>query len=182
MENGRLAYLPTKGGRPHLRSLIARINKLEPGGEWQPQRVIARGSELLKRRGAIIVISDFYDAEKETARELRRAARRGHDAAMLQILSPGEVTLPYSGDVEFQDLETGGRLLLDADAARAGYRESVRSFLDRCRVQARKDGIDYALFSTGSPPARELREYLLRRASAHKSGHQAGHKVQNRSG
>src|SRR6478672_11273257 len=31
----RLAYLPAKGGRPHLRSVIAQIDKLRPVGSWQ---------------------------------------------------------------------------------------------------------------------------------------------------
>src|SRR5687768_5060885 len=60
----RLAYLPAKGGRPHLRSLIAQIDKLSPAGAWRPDRVISRSAELLKRRGAMVVISDFYDDEE----------------------------------------------------------------------------------------------------------------------
>jgi uncharacterized protein (DUF58 family) len=174
MENDRLAYLPARGGRPHLRSLIARINRLHATGQWTPGRVIARGAELLKRRGALIVISDFYDAEDETARELRRASKRGHDAAMLQIMSPAEKSLNYRGDVEFEDLETGSRLLLDAASARTTYTFQFNSFIARCRYTAQRDGVDYALFSTAEPPARELREYLLRRAAGHRSGNQSG--------
>ncbi|MEP6780776.1 MAG: DUF58 domain-containing protein, partial [Gemmatimonadaceae bacterium] len=71
MTNDKLAYVPSRGGRPHLRSLIARIDKLTPGGEWNPPAVIARGAELLQRRGLVVVISDFYDHEEETRRELR---------------------------------------------------------------------------------------------------------------
>ncbi len=72
MSRGALSYLPARGGRLHLRSLIARIDRLTAEGAWQPDRVIARGSELLKRRGVVLVISDFYDAEELTRRELRR--------------------------------------------------------------------------------------------------------------
>src|SRR5688572_24342930 len=87
MSNGRLAYIPARAGRPHLRSLIARIDRLEPAGTWDPERAISRGAELLKRRGVMIVISDFYDAEDATRREMRRVARRGHDVSMLQVMS-----------------------------------------------------------------------------------------------
>ncbi|MGH7552625.1 MAG: DUF58 domain-containing protein, partial [Longimicrobiales bacterium] len=79
MADGALAYVPAKGGRPHLRSLITRIDRVAAGGQWQPDRVIARGAELLRRRGVVLVISDFYDAEEATRRELRRVAGRGHD-------------------------------------------------------------------------------------------------------
>lgn len=169
----RLTYLPAKGGRNHLRSLIAQIDKLSPGGSWQPDRVIARGAELLKRRGAIVVISDFYDDEEATRREMRRVTRRGHDVAMLQLMSPTETAFPFRNDLEFQDLESGERRLINASAIGAEYRSSVSAFLDGWRNQARRDGIDYALMSTDDPPERALRGYLLRRGARHQSDNAA---------
>jgi uncharacterized protein (DUF58 family) len=169
----RLAYLPAKGGRPHLRSLIAQIDRLRPGGSWQPDRVIGRGAELLKRRGAVVVISDFYDDEQATRRELRRVASRGHDVAMLQIVSPDELRFPYRGDVEFEDAETGGRRLINATAVETGYRAAISAFLASWRADARRDGVDYALMSTDEPPEQALREYLLRRGARHQSDNAA---------
>ena len=169
----RLTYLPAKGGRNHLRLLIAQIDKLSPSGSWQPDRVIARGAELLKRRGTVVVISDFYDEEDATRRELRRVASRGHDVAMLHIVSPAETTFPYRGDLEFEELESGERRLINAGAVEAEYRSAVSAFLDGWRNQARRDGIDYALMSTGSPPEQALRGYLLRRGAKRQSDNAA---------
>jgi hypothetical protein len=136
---------------------------LEPGGVWQPQRVLARAAELLSRRGLIIVLSDFYDAEADTQRELRRAATCGHDVAVLQVVSPEEMTFPYSGDLDLEDLETGSRQVVDGGDIRAHYRGAMADFLERCRSQARRAGLDYALFTTDTPPERALRQFLLRR-------------------
>ena len=163
MSGDALSYLPARGGRPHLRSLIAHIDRLTPGGAWQPERVIPRAAELLKRRGIVVVISDFYDAEEETRRELRRVAKRGHDVALLQITAPEETDFPYRGDLEFQDLETGERRLVDAGAIALQYRASMSEFLERCRTAAQRDGLDYALIATDTAPERALRNYLLQR-------------------
>jgi uncharacterized protein (DUF58 family) len=163
--DGRLAYLPARGGRAHLRSLVARLDRLTPSGTWQPARVIARAAELLKRRGLIIVLSDFYDAEDETLRELKRATRRGHDVALLQTLARPEITFDYRGDVEFKDLESGVTRVVPADAIGAGYRAAVGDFLTRWRTRAQQHGIDYALFPTDLPPARALRTYVVKRDS-----------------
>jgi uncharacterized protein (DUF58 family) len=165
----RLAYLPATGGRPHLRALIAQIDKLQPAGSWQPDRVIARGAELLKRRGAMVVVSDFYDEEEATRRELRRVASRGHDVAMLQLTSREERTFPFRGDHEFEDLETGERRIVNANAIEAEYRANVDDFLARWRHSAQRDGVDYALMSIDDPPEQALREYLLRRGARHQS-------------
>jgi uncharacterized protein (DUF58 family) len=163
--DGPFTYLPARGGRAHLRSLVARLDRLAPSGTWQPARVIARAAELLKRRGLIIVLSDFYDAEDETLRELKRATRRGHDVALLQTLARPEITFDYRGDVEFRDLESGATRVVPADAIGAGYRAAVGDFLTRWRTRAQQYGIDYALFPTDQPPARALRTYVVKRDS-----------------
>ena len=114
MDGEKLSYVPARGGRQHLRSLLARIDRLSPAGAWDPARVIARGAQLLQRRGVVIVISDFYDDEEATRREMRHVAQHGHDVAMLQLLSPDETAFPYADHVELEDLESGERRLVDA--------------------------------------------------------------------
>jgi uncharacterized protein (DUF58 family) len=163
MSGDSLRYQPAKGGRTHLRAITSELARLEPGGVWQPQRVLARAAELLSRRGLIVVLSDFYDAEADTQRELRRAATRGHDVAVLQVVSPEEMTFPYSGDLDLEDLETGSRQVVDGGEIRAHYRGAIADFLERCRSLARRAGLDYALFTTDTPPERALRQFLLRR-------------------
>jgi len=158
-----LRYLPAKGGRMHLRALTSELVRLEPGGTWQPQRVLSRAAELLSRRGLIIALSDFYDAEDDTHRELRRAATRGHDVAALQVVSPEEMTFPFSGDLDVEDLESGSHQVIDGGEIRSRYRGAMADFLERCRSQARRAGLDYALFTTDTPPERALRQFLLRR-------------------
>jgi uncharacterized protein (DUF58 family) len=167
MEGGRLAYMPARGGRPHVRSLIARIDRLEASGAWDSVHVIDRAAQLLERRGIIVVISDFYDAEEETRREMRRVAQRGHDVAMLQLISPHERALPFADHVELEDAESGERRLVDAASIAAAYRTAMTAFLERCRVNAQRDGVDYSLMSTDAPPEVALREYLVRRAHAY---------------
>lgn len=164
MSGEKLTYVPARGGRVHLRSLLSRIDRLTAGGAWDPPRAISRGAQLLQRRGVVVVISDFYDAEDATRREIRHVVQRGHDVAMLQLISRAEMDLSFSGQVELEDLESGERRLVDAATANARYRTAMKDFLDRCRASALRDGVDHALIVTDMPPAAALRDYLLRRA------------------
>jgi len=156
-------YFPARGGRAHLRSLVARLDRLEPAGAWQPARVIARAAELLKRRGLIVVLSDFYDDEDETVTALKRAARRGHDVVLLQIMTRQEIAFDYRGDIEFEDLESGARRVVPAESMAGGYRAAVGDFLTRWRTRAEQHGMDYALVPTDTPPSRALRSYIVKR-------------------
>jgi len=164
MTGDKLSYVPTRGGRVHLRSVLWRIDRLTAGGAWDPPRAISRAAQLLQRRGVVVVISDFYDAEEATRREVRRVVQRGHDVAMLQLISREETELPFSGQVELEDLESGERRLVDGSTANARYRAAMNGFLDRCRTSALRDGVDHALVVTDTPPSVALRDYLLRRA------------------
>ena len=164
-EGDRLTYVAPRGGRVHLRSLIARIDRLEASDGWDGPQALARGSQLLQRRGVVLVVSDFYDDEEPMRREMRRAAQRGHDVAMLQVMAAEELSLPLDGHVELEDLETGAVRLVDTPRSAAAYEAALRGFLDRCRAAALRDGVDYALFTTSTPLEVALRGYLLERAA-----------------
>ena len=163
--DGKLIYLPPRGGKTHLRRLLAELAKLKPSGSWTPSSVVTRATELLRRRGVVLMLSDFYDDEEATLRELKRAARRGHESAILQIMSKAEIEFPYTGGTEFEDLESPARRIVDAAAIGRGYRAKVAEFLERWRTDARSGGLDYALFTTDRPPDEALRGYLIRRGA-----------------
>jgi uncharacterized protein (DUF58 family) len=163
MQGEKLVYVPARGGRGHLRVLLAQLEQLTPTAQWDPARVLARAADLLRRRGVILAISDFYDEEEATRVELRRVARRGHDVAVLQVVSRDEVDLPFTSDVEFEDLESGARVVVDARAARGVYRDQMAAFLEAWRTGARRDGLDYTLVTTDEKPSEALRAYLLKR-------------------
>ena len=164
-ENDRLVYLPPRGGKTHLRRVLAELSRLTPSGSWTPGTVIARAAELLRRRGLLLMLSDFYDDELATLTELKRAARRGHEAAVLQVMSRPEIEFPYSGGTEFEDLESPARRIVDAAAIGREYRARVAAFLERWRTDARTAGLDYALLTTDRPPDEALRGYLIRRGA-----------------
>jgi uncharacterized protein (DUF58 family) len=173
MTGPSLTFVPARGGRPHLRTLLAQLAQIEPTGIWDPGRAIARAADLLKRRGLVLVLSDLYDAETETLRELKRVRRRGHDVAILQVVSRPELTFDYRGAREVEDLENGRRRVVDAAAIGDGYRAAIRAFLDRWRSDASREGITYARFVTDEPPARTLRNFLIARDAHRHAGHRA---------
>lgn len=166
MQGGNLVWVPARGGRAHLRLLLAQLEKLSPSAVWDPARVFTRAADLLRRRGVIVALSDFYDHEAATRVELRRVVRRGHDVTLLQIVSRDEIDLPFSSDVEFEDRESGARVVVDAKAARGGYRDQMSAFLEQWRSQARRDGLEYALMMTDEKPSETLRKYLVSRGQS----------------
>jgi uncharacterized protein (DUF58 family) len=158
-----LTHLPARGGRPHLLALLAQIDRLTPEGQFHGARAIGSVSRLLRRRGVIMLLSDCYDDEAGVQRELRHLTQHGHDVSLLQLTSPEEQELGPTGYVELVDMESGARRLTDARAVADTYRAAHASFLERCRRDSVRAGIDYALLSTVTPPTVALRSYLRQR-------------------
>jgi uncharacterized protein (DUF58 family) len=156
-------FLPARAGRHNLRGLLAALSGVEAAGRWQSSETVRRAAERLNRRGLLLVLSDFYDAEEETFDELRRAARMGHEVVLFQIMSREEVEFPYRRDLEFSDLETGRSIAVNAGLARRDYTDAVAAFLERCRRRAGAEGFQYSLIVTDMSPARGLRNFLLAR-------------------
>ena len=156
-------YLAPRSGRQHLRGVLAALSSLNAHAEWLGDETIRRAAERLTRRGLLLVLSDFYDAEDRTFAELRRAARMGHEVVLFQIMSRDELEFPYRRDLEFTDLETGRRLAVNGGLARREYKDAVAAFLERWRMRAGAEGFQYSLVVTDTPPARALRNFLLAR-------------------
>jgi uncharacterized protein (DUF58 family) len=156
-------FLAPRAGRPHLRGLLAGLSTLAPGGSWAAADRVRRAAERLKRRGLLLVISDFYDDEERMLVELRRAARMGHEVVLFQILSRDEIELPYRRDLEFSDLESGRTLAVNAGLARREYTDLMAAFLERWHSRTGAEGFQYSLIVTDTPPERALRNFLLAR-------------------
>jgi uncharacterized protein (DUF58 family) len=160
---GRPLYLPPKAGRAHLTNLLAHLARLKPAGSWADDRSLAHAADLLKRRGLLLVFSDFYDDEDRTLAELRRAASAGHEIALFQIMTRAEIDFPYRQERRFEDLEAGEVRMVDPVSIARAYRDGVSAFLERWRTEARREGMEHALVTTETPPSEALRSYLLHR-------------------
>lgn len=161
-----LTYVAPRSGGTHLRGVIAALARLTARGAAAPDTGVRRATDLLRRRGLLLVFSDFYDREAETLAELRRAARMGHDVVVFQVVTRAELEFPYRDDVDFRDLESSRSLLTNAREIRSAYKDAFTAFLEHWRTQTRAEGIDYTLLVTDLPLDEALRGFLLRRTAA----------------
>ena len=157
-----IRYLPARSGHRHLSAFLRELASLSASGTASLATALVRTAGLLKRRGLIIVVSDFYDAEALTA--LRRLARAGHEIVVVQTLSDDELELPRVGAAEFVDAETGRAVVVQAETAAPAYAGRVRSWLRDFQTAVRREGWDYLRVMTGDDLERALRRFLVSRA------------------
>lgn len=158
-----LRYVPARSGRHHLRIFLAALSALQPAGDVSIAVALQRAASLLRRRGLVVVLSDFYDEDRSLA-EVRRLARIGHDVIVVQVLAQEEIDLGNLDAGEFVDVETGGRMVVDPRAAREAYRAQVQAFTSRVADAVRREGRDYLRLVTGQPLEAALRRFLVERS------------------
>jgi uncharacterized protein (DUF58 family) len=162
---GLTHYLPSRGGQAHLRSILLTLTRAEPGGRTDGAQALTRIVDMLKRRGLLILISDLYEEDANVEQALKRAAHAGHEVIVFHVLSRDEVELPFRGDVEVEDAETGRTVLSGGAGALTAYRAAISAFLERWRTRSATHGLDYVRVFTDMPLDAALRAYLRRRTA-----------------
>jgi len=164
-------YIPPRGSRAHMRSILQALGTVKPGPATNVARVCHDLAETIKARGMIILISDMLDGGTgngngtgDAVHALRHFQHRKHDVIVFHVMDDSELDLPFDELSNFRDLESGQRLAVDPSTFRKVYRQRVQSFVDGMRQECVKSNIDYKLVRTSMPIEAVLTEYLHFRA------------------
>jgi uncharacterized protein (DUF58 family) len=160
--DARAHFVPPRSGHHHLRVFLAELSRLEPDGTATIDQALLQAATLLKRRGLIVVISDFYE-EAGALPPLRRLSRMGHDVIVIHTLASEELTLDIGAAAELVDLESGRRLLVQPSSIRDEYARHVKDWLAAFERDVRRDGMEYLRLTTGEALEPALRRFLVGR-------------------
>ena len=127
--------------------------------------ILQEAYPLFRRRGLLIVISDFLDEPEAIFRALDRYRHRHFEIILFHVLHQYEFELPAIDRVKFVDAETGETIASRPADIRKGYEAALRDFLRIFSANARARNIDYNFITTETPYSEVLRKYLLSRSS-----------------
>lgn len=145
----RPLMFPARGGSAHTTGILAALRR-EPmeGMTGDLAGALDMVSRAARRRGMVVVISDFLDDEG-WLRPLRRLVAR-HDVVAVEVVDPRELTIPDVGLVSLVDPETGRRRLLDTRevSTRAAYATMATRMRDGLETTFKKSGADHLVLNT----------------------------------
>ena len=157
-------FVPPRKGRRHaLRVLRELLYHPAEGKGTDIAGALEYLARVTRRRAVVFLVSDFMAGEYGQA--LSVAARR-HDLVAVRVGDRREEDIPPMGFVEFEDPETGERVVVNTSgrALRERFREirsRSRACADELFKRSRIDAIDVA---TGVPYDRALRRFFEERA------------------
>jgi uncharacterized protein (DUF58 family) len=161
-------YLPPRSVPSYLTRLLGELENAKPGGAANWAASLHQIAEQIKRRGLIIVLSDFLprDLDTEPAQMLaglKHFRHRKHEVLVFQILDPLDYRFDFRDDAIFQDVESGTQLPTQPHHLRAAVQKEIDEYLAWFKRQCRENQIDYTLMDTATDFDRALMQYLLKR-------------------
>lgn len=172
--DGEQWYAPASG-RHHVHATLRRLSRLpkpvaagDRAASVDLSAGLARVGRLLRRRGVVVVISDFIGPPAWAPR--LRGLTRAHEVIAVDVVDPRELRLPDVGYLTVADPETGRRRVVDTSdrSLRLRYAQATEQQRARIAAEIRRAGADHLTVRTdGDWLADVLRHVEQRRRSGH---------------
>lgn len=157
-------FIPNQTRITHLHFLLETMIKTQPGKDTSLAPVLESLAQRLKRRGLVILISDFFDDAAAILRAIGVLRKKGHEVIAMQLWDRDELEFPFGQWSRFENMENDEDfLLLDPAAVRQRYMEVLKTFQEQLKEGFRKHQVDYLSLPTDEPHAAALRSYLALR-------------------
>jgi uncharacterized protein (DUF58 family) len=149
LEGEQLTRFPARAGRRHLQGVLLRM--LESGRDEGGSDLgagLRQADRVARRRGLVVVISDFLDGG-EWPQPLAVLSRR-HDVLCFEVLDPRELELPDVGSLTLVDAESGRKRWVNtrSERLRRRYRTAAEEQRRDIGQRIRAAGADHVILRT----------------------------------
>jgi uncharacterized protein (DUF58 family) len=156
-------YIRPSTRQGQLHRLLAGLEQAEPRARTNFAKPLAHFQEFLRRRGMVVVISDFYEPPETIVKTIEPLRFHGSEVVLFHVLDPKEIRPELRGPAILVDLETEQRLEVIPEYVKGEYRRRMDSHLQQMSERTRAAGLDYHLLVTDRPLDAALSEYLFLR-------------------
>ncbi len=156
--------LPPRSKRTQLATILSVLANLKPAVmETAIAPSLHQLATMVRSKSLVMVFSDLLADMGPVLEALHHLRHRGNEVILFHVLDEAEVHFPFEGLIEFEDVESPDRMVLDAKGMRADYVEAVREFQESYRAECAKANVDYVAMDTSVSFDKALLEYLVQR-------------------
>jgi uncharacterized protein (DUF58 family) len=153
-------FLAPGSTRRHLHRLVTELERVRPALTTGIAGAVQECNALFKKRGRIVILSDFLDDTAGLFDALAQFVHRKFEILLLQIVDPDELNLPAFNAAKFVDLETAETVQVDPEEIRASYQANIQAHIDALALEADLRQIQHRLVDTQRPFLDAIEAYL----------------------
>src|SRR5262245_58574438 len=153
-------YSPRSDNLGSIHKLMTKLAAFEPSHQTNIGVVLHDMARQIRRKGIVIIISDFFDDEQKVLEGIQHLRFGGSEVVIFHLMDPYELEFPFSGLVEFEGLEQLPKILTRPAEIRKTYLAEVNGFRQRLRDGCERNQCHYVLANTAQPLPELLSAYL----------------------
>lgn len=147
-----------------ISAILKSLSEVKPSNQTETATALDNLAERIKRRGLVIVLSDFFDDAESVLKALKHFRHRNSEVIVFQILDPRELDFNFGFGANFIDMESGEEILTQPYQIKNAYSQAVTEFTHKIKKECINHNIDYNLITTDQPFDKALRSYLAKRS------------------
>jgi len=163
-DEGVRDYLPARNRHGHLRQLMLALEKQLAGSATNLSAPLRRVSELVRKRGLIVLISDLLAPVEDLEWSLGQLTAAGHEVIIFQVLDPNELAFDFHQATLFEDVESQRDVYLDPETVRADYQRKFEQHNQRVETTCRSLGVAFHRLMTNRAMELALSDFLRSRS------------------
>jgi uncharacterized protein (DUF58 family) len=170
VDNELRAKVQPGNGIIQKRGILTALEQAVPEGETGLGRVLGWLAGRLRRRGIVVVLSDFFEDPEVVINGVRQLVHGGHEPILFQVIDPLELSFEIDRLVRLDGFENTGLHKIDPKAIRAAYVEEIEAHNQMLAKHARALSVDYVQLNTAQSVEVALSTYLSHRMARARSG------------
>lgn len=157
-------YLPPKAARVYLHTILSSLHKIKSTNKTETASCLNTIAQKIKKRGLVIIISDFFDSSDEILSALKHFQYKKNEVIVFQILDPIEKSFAFGNDAVFVDKETSEEITTQPYQIQKAYQNAMKEFLQKLKGNCLNNKIEYNIIETTAPFDKALFSYFKKRA------------------
>ena len=160
-------YMPPKSAQVYLPEILKNLAVLKASNKTNTASCLNEIAEKIKRRGLVIIVSDFFDDVDSILKALKHFRYQKNEVIVFQILDPLERSFAFGRDAIFRDIETEEEMTTQPHQIQKAYKTAMQEFISSIKKECLNSNIEYNLIETSTPFDKALFSYIQKRSKLH---------------
>lgn len=149
--------IPPRSGSHFITPILEKLNALEPSGKTILEDPLLTALETYRSEASFVIISDFLLDIETIEKSIKLARNSKKEISLFHVLHPDETNFNFSGSIEFEDLESSAKVIVDTGSLRHTYIKRIGEFIAQLKHTCHENEARYVL----SPSSDSIEKSLI---------------------